>query len=493
MLDWTTRLVGAVVLATGLAVATVPAAHAQTAAPLTLREAVVRAVEDGPGAEVARAGYEQARWDFRAFRAEYRPSLTLNGDAPGLQRSISDILQDDGSVRYIEQERLFSSASMSLNQPLPLTGGRVFVSSGLSHVQQYGAFDVSEWQSSPLIVGLVQPLFRFNNMKWDRRVEPVRFDVERQTYLEDLQQVAVDVADAFFDVYLAQMNVDIADFNVAVNDTIYTLSRGRYDIGTIAENDLLQSELALLNAQTALAQARIDREEAAQRLKLLLGMDYDAPVEIVPPVATLDVDIDPETAVRQARQNRSAFLGLQVEELEAARAVAEARSERGFAADLTASYGLNQTAPALGDAYRSPLNQQRLSVGFSMPVFQWGQGKARVEAARAAQKQTARRVQLRRDELEQEVYFEALRVRQLQQQARLAAKADTVAARRFEVARNRYDVGKVDITELFNAQREKDGARRSFVQTLRQYWTSYYRLRRLTLYDFGTARPVQGP
>ena len=71
-----------------------------------------------------------------------------------------------------------------------------------------------------------------------------------------------------------------------------------------------------------------------------------------------------------------------------------------------------------------------------------------------------------------------------------SAKADTVAARRFDVAKNRYIIGRIDIGDLYIAQSEKDAALLSYVEALRNFWLAYYRLRRLTLYDFETARPL---
>lgn len=50
--------------------------------------------------------------------------------------------------------------------------------------------------------------------------------------------------------------------------------------------------------------------------------------------------------------------------------------------------------------------------------------------------------------------------------------------------RNRYLIGKIDITNLFIAQNERDSATRSYIQALRNYWLGLYNLRRLTLYDF---------
>ena len=54
--------------------------------------------------------------------------------------------------------------------------------------------------------------------------------------------------DYTFDAYAADVALRNADANVAVNDSLFLLSKGRYEVGKIGENDLLQSELALLRA-----------------------------------------------------------------------------------------------------------------------------------------------------------------------------------------------------------------------------------------------------
>ena len=73
----------------------------------------------------------------------------------------------------------------------------------------------------------------------------------------------------------------------------------------------------------------------------------------------------------------------------------------------------------------------------------------------------------------------------------IAAKADTVAAKRFEVAYNRYVIGKIGVDNLYIAQNEKDQALVAYIQALRGYWNAHYRLRRLTLYDFTTGRVIE--
>ena len=176
------------------------AATAVPARALTLEAAVARARAEGPDARVARFEFEQARWDVRAFRTRLRPKLVLSGSAPGLERSITDVPQDDGSVRYVEQNFTSSRANLNVEQALPFTGGTLTVGSRLGRVDRFGAQAFGQWQTTPVTLGLRQPLFQFNDVKWARRLEPLSFEIARQTYAEDVAQVAETTAERFFAV-----------------------------------------------------------------------------------------------------------------------------------------------------------------------------------------------------------------------------------------------------------------------------------------------------
>ena len=155
-----------------------------------------------------------------------------------------------------------------------------------------------------------------------------------------------------------------------------------------------------------------------------------------------------------------------------------------------ASVGFNQTAPVFNQAYQSPLGKQQLQVGINMPMLQWGGGHADVEAAQADDDRMAAQNKANRDALVEDARFSVLQLQQAQRNVLISAKADTVAQKRFEVAKNRYVIGKIGISDLFIAQGEKDGAVLSYVQALRSYWTAYYHLRRVTLYDFVTKQEL---
>jgi outer membrane protein len=168
----------------------------------------------------------------------------------------------------------------------------------------------------------------------------------------------------------------------------------------------------------------------------------------------------------------------------ARRGVTEARLLNGFGATISAGYGVNQTSPLFGLAYAAPLPQQSLMLQVQMPVYQWGGGRADVQAARAEQTRVRSFSRARREQTAEDARYAALQLTQSQRMLLIAAKADTVAQKRFEVAKNRYVIGKIGVSDLYIAQNEKDQALDAYVQALRSYWINYYRLRRVTLYDF---------
>src|SRR5262249_40922154 len=149
------------------------------------------------------------------------------------------------------QDQITSALTATLSQPMPWTGGDFFVSSSLARLRVTGTESVETWSSTPVTFGLRQPLFRLNQLGWDRRRQPVRNELSERLYRESREEIALRTVTLFFNVYAAQLSMENADANVAINDTLYTLNKGRYQVGKIGENDLLQSELALLRARTS--------------------------------------------------------------------------------------------------------------------------------------------------------------------------------------------------------------------------------------------------
>lgn len=465
-------------------------AQAQTdTLKLTLHECIRRALEDGPSVVAAREAYRSKAYAYKSFRSSLYPQLSLQGQAPGYFRSISPITQPDGTTIFTPQSQASSTLNLSLSQKIPLTGGEISLSSGLNRVDLLETNTIY-YRSTPLSVTYRQPLFQVNTLRWDSEAEELRIDIARKEWEESLEDISIDVTNKFFSAYLAFMNVEGARANVEINDTLFQISKGRFNLGKIAENDLLQSELALLNAQTQLDNASIAYERAVKDLSFALGLSKTVPLRLQPPSEVPEITLDPVAATEQALQNRSDMTTLELNKQTAERSIAQAELDNSFSATLTANAGLNQRASEVPMAYRNLMDQQQLSINFEVPIVQWGAGSSKVESALAQKQQTETVSAIRRNAIEEEVIAQVKSLQLLQRQVGISAKADTIAQRRFDVSKDRYLIGKIDVTNLFLAQNEKDSARRARTQTLWDFWAGYYRLRRLTLYDFAANKPL---
>ena len=337
---------------------------------------------------------------------------------------------------------------------------------------------------------LRQPLFQFNALKWRGRLEPLRYRIAEKQFVEDMEDLAFTVTQNFFDLLLAKINMEVSEFNVTVNDSIFNIAKGRFEVGNLAENELLESELAYRNAEASLTTAQLNYKRAEEGFKALLGIDNDVVLEIIAPNDVPDVKVDVDEALAYAIENNSRSLQYELNELQADQAYEQAKKSSGFSATIQATYGLNNTAQDFDELYDNPGNRQFFTVGFQVPIFNWGKQVAEIKAARNQQQATANSIAYQRLQFELDVRSTVREFELLKDQLELAEISDDIAERRYDVSKNRYLIGKIDVTNLFIAQREKDSARRSYVQALRTYWTGYYNLRRLTLFDFEKDEPI---
>ena len=464
---------------------------AQEPRPLTLEQAIALALEQGDQAKAAAATRDAARYRDRAFYSRLLPQLSLGGTVPSYNRSIIPVVQPDGSTLFRPQDQTNATMTATLAQKLPLTGGDFFISSSLARLSVSGAQSVRTWSSTPVTVGLRQDLFRPNASGWDRREQAVRSELADRQYLEAREDIAIATTNLFFDAYAARVSLDNALKNASVNDTLYTLNKGRFEVGRIGENDLLQSELALLRARTTLDGARLEHERALAALRLALNLPADAALAIVVSAEIPAFEADTARAVAEALRNRAGVSEAALQDVQARRRVTEAKLSTGIGASVQASYGFNATAEEFHQAYTNLLEARQFSLGVQVPLIQWGSRGESVQAARADRERVTALAHQSLEQIALDARFAALQLAQAGRNLALSAKADTVAAKRFEVAYNRYLIGRITIDNLYIAQTERDAALAQYVQALRGYWQASYRLRRATLFDFASGQPIR--
>jgi len=456
----------------------------QAQVKLSLLEAVQMAKDKSLQASINLNLFYAAQVNYKSASANRFPLINGYVNAPGLDRSLGQVIQQDGTIKFIEKTQAISSGRINLQQNLMATGGVISISSALTRFDLLSQTNTTNWLASPLIVSVNQPLLRFNELKFQWQLAKLRYKQNTRIFAERSEDLSIQITQTYFDAVNAEAELKLAEFNLNVNDTLLRMATGRYNLGKIGEDDLLQTELRLMNAQNSLDQATLNYSSNMNQLRIILGLPKNTQLELRPETNLPFFEPDIEKAVSNAIKSRSDFIQINIEQKQIEGNLKRAKLNQLPNAELNATYGLSQTAGTLENSYKNPAEQQLVTLGLSLPIMNWGRFRNDYKEAKYQFKAKDAQLQLLYLNLEQEVIYLVMQYKQLKQRVFISAKADTIAQKRYGVAKNRFFIGKIDNTNLNIAQTEKDLARKEYYNTLREYWLSYYKLRRTTLFDF---------
>ncbi len=456
---------------------------------LHLQDVIRLAQEQSAEAKQVSTSRENSYWQWRSFRSDYLPQLSLTGTLPDFSRTITPVTQPDGTLEYQPVSNNISEIGTTLSQVISPTGGRLFVSSVMQRFDDFDR-DQTRYNGNPAIIGLEQPLFAYNALNWSKRIEPLRYEESQRKFVEERENIAVKATGFYFDLLLAQVNKSIALKNLANNDTLYHVAEEKYKLGRLSKNDLLQLRLAVLNADLAMAQAALDEQTAALALRNYIGLQDSSHYTLVVPESIPEANATAGVAVEEARRNRKESVNFRRRLLEAESVVAKARGDNGLNGSIFATFGLTNRGGTWTDIYTRPDNQQRARIIFSMPLLDWGRQRSISKVAQLNQQLVAYTISQEETNFEQEVITQVNQYNTLRNRIGTTAEADAIAAERYEIAKNTFLIGRISITDLNIALNEKDQARRAYIASLSHFWEAYYNLRQLTLFDFALQQPI---
>ncbi|MFK5855035.1 MAG: TolC family protein [Bacteroidota bacterium] len=466
--------------------------YAQTPVKYTLVDVIELAQKQSPDALIAKHRFISSYWTFRNFKADYLPNLKLDARMPNINRTIAAVPAQDGSINYIPQSQSSYYVGMSVSQEIGFSGGSISLNTGLSRMDNfYSDTTTSQYLANMINITINQPLFNYNAYKWDKQIKPIEYEAAKREVVEQNEKVASTAVNYFFSLLISQLEREIAIKNKANYDTLYKIAQGRYRLGKIAENDLLQLELSLLKAVSSVESSELDYENSFFLFSSYLRLKGDFDVELIPPTITYASVISPDKAIVEAKNNSSEILKLKSRLLVAESAVNWARTKGGFNADLYAVLGLSQTSNELSSTYKNPLDEEMVVLGLTIPILDWGRRKGEIKLAESNQNLEVTSVEQAMIDFNQNVFINVMEYNMQKKQMFIAAKSDTVAQKRFDITQKRYMIGKInDVLELRMAQQDNDYAKIGYYRSLMTYWKSYYDIRRLTLYDFQRDMPI---
>lgn len=432
-------------------------------------------------AAMALGELKSAYWQWRSYRADLLPEVSFSATMPSYNKRYTSYQQADGGVSFVRNDYLGLSGSLHISQKIWLTGGSLSVESSLDFLHQSGSGGGNQLMSLPFAITITQPIFGVNHVKWNRRIEPLRYREAKARFLTETEQVAMQAINLFFNLLLAGEQVHIAQQNLATAEKLYEVALAKREMGTISENDVLQMRLNTLTARSSLTNAESSRQSRQFALRSFL--DVEADIEPVVPEAIPQFNLQFEEVLHHALENNAHATTLRRRQLEADYSVATARANRQ-SINLYAQLGYTGTGSTLGGAYRDLLSKQVVQVGFTVPLLDWGKRKGQRRMAESNREIIQGQVRQQAQEFRQNIFILTEQFNNQLAQLRIAEEADSIARRRYHTNVETFKIGSISTLELSDAQTAKDEARQNRISQLFNFWYYYYQLRSLTLWDF---------
>lgn len=452
---------------------------------LTLDDAITMAADSSLSAIKAHRAYMSGYWEYRAYKAARMPSLTLNFTPAQYNRNIVQRYdsENDRDV-FRTQQSYYASGGLSVVQNVDFTGGTLYLNSDVDFLRSFGGDAYSQFSSVPVRIGYSQNLIGYNPFKWDKLIEPLKYERRIKELTYNMEQISEEAIVYFFSFAQAQAEYELAVKNQASCDTLYKIGCDRHKIGAISRADLQTLKLDVINADNTLKNCEIAMRRAMFQLASFLNIDKEQTLNIELPARPKLLTISAAKALEYARENNPEFLALKQNILESRQAVDRTKKESGINASLNASIGFNQVGSEFAQVWRDPLQQDMVSMSLSIPILDWGVRKGRYNMAR--NNLTVVEISSRQSEqqIEEEVVMTVNDFNVQGGMIESAEEARLLAESAYEDTRMRFIIGKSDINSLSMALTRKDAAEKNYISALRNYWLSYYKIRRLTMYDF---------
>jgi outer membrane protein TolC len=450
---------------------------------LTLDEAIdmarVRSVDAAEALDELRTAY----WEWRTFRADQLPEVTFKATAPSYANQYSSYMNENGEYSFVRSKSLEAVGQLSVTQNIRLTGGSISLNSSLDFLRQFDGDGSNKFMTIPVALTLNQPIFGVNTMKWDAKIEPVKYAEAKAKFLSATEDVARQTVEYFFTLIMSRENVDIAQQNLANAEKLYMVAVEKRQMGQISENDLLQMELNVLSAKSSLTDYTSTLKSNMFQLRTFLDLDED--VEIVPeiPSTVPAVEINYEEALEKALENNKFAQNMARRQLEADYQVAKAKGDLREI-NLFVQVGYTGTDNNFSSAYTRLKSNEIAQIGFSIPLLDWGKRRGKVKVAESNRRVTESTLRRERMDFNQEIFILVERFTNQQSQLDIAVRSNEIAQRRYATNVETYLIGKISTLDLNDSQTTKDESRRDYVNELYKYWNYWYQLRSLTLYDW---------
>ena len=452
---------------------------------MTLEKALEVAFEHSPSLIQSKLSLEQQQLNLKAQNASLKSQFSLDVNPFNYTRNNQ---YDSYNAKWYSSENMSSSASLGITQPIKWTDGTVSLYNDFSW--QDASNQTSNQKSTSfnhnLSLRIEQPIFTYNRTKME--LKELEYALENSKLSYAMQELSIErqVTQQFYSVYQQQKNLSTARDEYNNQKQNYDIIKNKVDAGLVAREELFQAEVNLATSESAVHTAEINYENAKDNFKILLGIDLNEDVMVLPNTEITTVNVDATQAVDYALKQRMELRQHQITLEQDLFSIIRAKSENEFKGSITARIGLDALGDKPGNMYSNPTDNEQIGISLNIPIFDWGSRKARVRSSELAMESD----QINLDEEKKNITLEVRQICRnlptLIRQIEIKRQNIENAEHTYEINLEKYRNGNLTGMELQQYQNQLTSAKQEYTNAIIEYKIELLNLKIQTLWDFET-------
>ena len=460
---------------------------------ISLEEAMQIALENSPDIRQSRIGMERSRELLNAQLARLKSYISF--DVTPIEYSVSDTYEEYFSQWY-KSEKISSGGGLTIAQPIKWTDGTLMLSNSFEYrntksdvsnnnplnpgttTQEYSGFN------NNLYLSYNQPLFTYNRTQMNLKRN--QLSLENATLAYSIQMLSMErtVSQAFYTIYQKQMSGQISQEEFENQKVSLEIIRSKVEGGLSAQEELLQGELNFATSKSTLDNAMVDLENSMDQFKQLIGLPLSDDIKISTDIQYKPVIVDMDKAIENGLKQRLELSQHKIDLNNAEFDLIETMATNEFKGDVKLSLGLMGNNEKFPNIYDKPTRSPMVGVTFSIPIYDWGERKARIRAAELSVEST----EISLKELEKDIVINIRKVfrnlQNLNTQITIAEQNVKNAQLTYEINLERYRNGDLTSIDLERYQNQLSQKKLDFSNAQISYKLELLNLKIQSLWDF---------
>lgn len=459
---------------------------------LTLEAAMAIAEKGSPNIQRSLMNIEQYQYDLQAERASLKSRFSLTAEPFNFSNNRSF---DTQFSQWFTNISMYTSGTFRVDQPILATDGTVALINTFSwrsnetEIANFGENSNRAFYNN-LYLAISQPLFTYNRRKV--QLNELELNYENASLQYAIQRLSLErtITSQFFDVYLAQLNLDISKEELDNTTKNFDIVKNKVEAGLLAQEELYQAELNFANAQLSVQDNELALANAEETFKREIGMNLDEDIQLVTALEAQEVVVDLEKAIDFALKSRMELRQRQINISQAQYNLTRTKSQNEFRADLQLTLGIFGDNEVLSKIYDRPTQNPSVGISLNIPIFDWGERNARIESQMVSIR--SQQLELREDQkqIRMDIRSAFRSVQTQMPRIEIAKKSVENAERTYDINLERYINGDLTGIELNQFQSQLSTKKIDYARALINYKTQLLELKILTLFDWEKQQPV---